>query len=151
MNISFRPCDTPFQPYLSLGLALRIKKKRFYPILLKFGTQFFPKKILSFWKFQLHRWLLWPITLKNVFFRKKNHISSPIYPIYLKFVVVINIMNIYHKKNSEIHFRNFGAKFEFLESIKNLYFQKKLIFIKFREVVHITKNYHQNFFQIFWR
>ena len=56
-------------------------------------------------------------------------------------------------------FWNFGTKFEFLEPFKNLCFQKKIdfstllepIFMKFGEVVDITKTYHQNFFQIFWR
>ena len=66
-------------------------------------------------------------------------------------------MNIYHKKNSEIHFRNFGAKFEFSQPIKNLYFQKKIdfsaifdsTFMKFGEIIDNIKIHHQKFFVVF--
>ena len=37
--------------------------------------------------------------LEKCVFHEKNHISSPLYPIDLKFVVVVDIMNIYHQKN----------------------------------------------------
>ena len=85
--------------------------------------------------------------LKKCVFHEKNHISSPLHPIDLKFGMIVDIINIYHQKN-------FGAKFEFLEPFKNLYFQKKIdfsvffepFFIKFRWVVDIAKTYHQNFF-----
>ena len=117
--------------------------------MLKFGTQFCHEKILSFWKFQLHRRLLWPITLKNFV----KHIPSLFHPIDLKFGMVVDIINIYYQKN----FRNFSAKFEFLELYKKLCFQKKIdfsallepIFMKFGGMIDITKTYHQNFFQIF--
>ena len=106
--------------------------------MLKFGTQFCSKKILSFWKCQLCRWLLWPITCKNVFFTKKT--------------ISRRIINIYHQKKFE-----FGAKYEFLEPIKNLCIRKKLIsqrswsdFHKiWRGGRYITKTYHHQFFRIF--
>ena len=69
--MSFGPCDTHFHPYLAHVLAMEKKNNKFYPIWLKFGTQFCHKKILSFWKFQIRKWLLSPITSKNVFFTKK--------------------------------------------------------------------------------
>ena len=76
--------------------------------------------------------------LKKCVFHEKNHISSPLHPIDLKFGMVVDIIN--------------GAKFDFLEPFKNLCFQKKIdfsallepIFIKFGGIVDITKIYHQN-------
>ena len=75
--------------------------------------------------------------LKKFVYHEKNHISSPLQPIDLKFGMVVDFMNIYHKKN----FRKFGAKFEFLEPFKNLRFQKKLI----------SQHSLKNFFYNFWR
>ena len=122
--MSFGPCDTHFHPYLVRVLALEKKNKKFYPIRLKFGIQFCHKIISSFWTFQLQRWLLWPVTLKNVFFTKKNHISSPLHPINLKFGLTVDIIiYIWPKKISKF----LAPKLSRYSQLKIRVFRKKFI------------------------
>ena len=96
---------------------------------------------------------------KSIFFWKHRFLNgsknSNLAPKFLKIFLMIDIHNI--KSIGYKDERNLGPKIEFLEPIKNLYFQKKIdfsalfepILMKFGGVVDIIKIYNKNFFRIF--